>query len=226
MAVICVVLAALLAAPATWAAETVGHATNGTFPTGGPASASIGAGGPGFGRGRPGTAGGAGLSAPGVPGFGGPRGAAGFGGGFGGRPPGAPSGLAGAGGSGPMFGAGSSELTAAVRYAKAHGGGTIGVSSQSSAASLILFSHADVAGLGGFSGRESSVSASWIASEVRSGRLRWILADSRTGSQSALAVVERTCRRLSFTNGGQTVTMYDCQGRASAIMADAGNQAG
>ena len=39
--VIAVALAALLAAPATWAAETLGHATNGTFPTGGPASASM-----------------------------------------------------------------------------------------------------------------------------------------------------------------------------------------
>jgi hypothetical protein len=37
--------AALLAAPATWAAETLGHATSSTFPTGGPASA----GGGGFG---------------------------------------------------------------------------------------------------------------------------------------------------------------------------------
>ena len=54
--VVSVALAALLAAPATWAAETLGHATNGTFPTGGPASASIGGpGGPGGlgGRGGP-----------------------------------------------------------------------------------------------------------------------------------------------------------------------------
>ena len=41
-----VALAALFAAPATWAAETLGHATNGTFPTGGPAIA-LNAGGPG-----------------------------------------------------------------------------------------------------------------------------------------------------------------------------------
>ena len=36
-----VTLAALLAAPATWAAETIGHATSSTFPSGGPASASM-----------------------------------------------------------------------------------------------------------------------------------------------------------------------------------------
>ena len=48
-------LAALMAAPATWAAETLGHATNGTFPTGGPAGASVGgpSGGPGGGPGGP-----------------------------------------------------------------------------------------------------------------------------------------------------------------------------
>src|SRR5450755_372615 len=40
--------AALLAAPATWTTETLGHATSSTFPAGGPASASMGGpGGPG-----------------------------------------------------------------------------------------------------------------------------------------------------------------------------------
>src|SRR5581483_2470504 len=40
-------LAGLMAAPATWAADTVGHATSSTFPAGGPSSASVG--GPGGG---------------------------------------------------------------------------------------------------------------------------------------------------------------------------------
>lgn len=102
--------------------------------------------------------------------------------------------------AGSPFGGDSATLTAAVRYAKAHGGGTIGVSSQSSAASAILFTGANVAGLGGFSGRESSVTAAWIASEVSSGHLRWVLADAtagsplpgdtRTGSQTAISIVE------------------------------------
>ena len=47
-----VAIAALLAAPATWAAETLGHATSGTFPAGGPASAGTFGGGPGGGGGR------------------------------------------------------------------------------------------------------------------------------------------------------------------------------
>ncbi len=282
-------LAALMAAPATWAAETLGHATNGTFPTGGPAGASVGgpSGGPGGGPGGPsgrvgfggppasaqgggataggttaggatagGTTGGAtaggatggfGLGPPpgitggaggggatggaggaagtgGLPGFGGAGGGRGFGaggpGGFGG--PGGPGGPGG-------FGGNDATLTAAVRYASAHGGGTIGVASQSSAAAAILASNANVAGLGGFSGRESSVSASWVAAEVASGRLRWIFADTgrgngapgdtRTGSQAAMSIVAQTCRSVSFTTtGGTNVKMYDCRGRSAAIL--------
>ena len=53
-------LAALLIAPATWSIQTLGHATNGTFPAGGPATAGVGFGGPGGGgfRGRGGFGGG------------------------------------------------------------------------------------------------------------------------------------------------------------------------
>ena len=146
-----------------------------------------------------------------------------------------------------MFGGDSTSLNAAIKYAKAHGGGTIGVSSQSSAAAAIISSHANVAGLGGFSGRESSVSASWIASEVKAGRLRWVLpdatgagngaggrlpGDTRSGSQAAIAVVEQTCRAVTIPGSSSTgganassstkTTMYDCRGRAGAILAAAG----
>jgi 4-amino-4-deoxy-L-arabinose transferase-like glycosyltransferase len=240
-------LVALLAAPGTWAAETLGHATSGTFPTGGPASASF------DGRSGPGSAGGGGFASRG--GFGG---FGGFGGGGGGGPqgtrgvghpsgpPGAAGAAAGVGSGGPpgpsgapggaaaaggLFGGDSSALTAAVAYAKAHGGGTIGVSSQSSAAAAILSTDANVAGLGGFSGRESSVTAAWIASQVASGHLRWVLADggagtnsrlpgdARTGSRSAISTVERTCPAVTITAGGGTkVKLYDCLGRATAIL--------
>jgi 4-amino-4-deoxy-L-arabinose transferase-like glycosyltransferase len=284
-AVLAVALAALFAAPATWAAETLGHATSGTFPTGGPASALTGGfGGPpgaggrgGFGRGHgfffgggrgaggpggagtPSGAGGAGTPS-GAGGAGTPSGAGGAGtqggvqslfrnpsgsttrsgaGGFAGRPSGAggfggfggPSGGPGGGGGG-IFGSDSPELAAAIKYAKAHGGGTIGVSSQSSAAAAILSSNANVAGLGGFSGRESSVSAAWIAMEVSAGHLRWVIVDgsqdfratgdTRTGSQSAMDVVAKTCRKVTFRADGTTYTMYDCLGRASAILAGSG----
>ncbi len=47
-AVLALALGVLLIAPASWSIQTVGHATTGTFPAGGPASASMG-GGPGGG---------------------------------------------------------------------------------------------------------------------------------------------------------------------------------
>ncbi len=161
------------------------------------------------------------------------------GGGFGPRFGGGAA-LAGPGGA---FGGNCASLTAAERYAKAHGGGAIGVASQSSASAAILSGDANVAGLGGFSGRESTVSASWLAMEVRSGRLRWIVADtsgsgggvggglggqrgqggdSRQGSRAALAIAEKVGRKVTVTSGGTTITMYDLQGKASAILAAAG----
>jgi Dolichyl-phosphate-mannose-protein mannosyltransferase len=215
-------LGALLAAPAAWAAETVGHATSSTFPAGG--SASVSAGGPGGFGGAPGGRLNRGTG-PGRSGFGPPQGFAlppsGSGGGF--APP-----RPGAGGGPGGFGTSTGSLTAAVRYANQHGGGVIGVSSQSSAATAIISSNADVAGLGGFSGRESSVSVTWIAQEVAAGRLRWVIVDgtqagglpgdTRTGSQSAMSVVASTCRKVTLSTSGSTVTMYDCQGRAAAIL--------
>ena len=213
LALVGVALAALMAAPATWAAETLGHAANGTFPTGGPAGASIGGGGaPGFAR-----SGGAGAP-PTLGGFGAATGAGGFDG------KGAPGGP-----GGGIFGGDTATLRAAVRYAQSHGGGTIGVESQSSAAAAILSSDANVAGLGGFSGRESTVSVAWLASEVKSGRMRWVLVDqaqrislpgdTRTGSEAALSAVERACPAVTISTGsGTQVTMYDCSGRAAAIL--------
>ena len=151
-------------------------------------------------------------------------------GGVSGGAPSAPAGGPGGGPGGPGgFGGDTSTLKAAIRYAQAHGGGTIGVSSQSSAAPLILSENANVAGLGGFSGRESTVSASWLATEIRGGHLRWILADqsqgprlpgdTRQGSQAAISVAEKVCPAVTFTaSSGSQAKMYDCQGQASKIL--------
>jgi 4-amino-4-deoxy-L-arabinose transferase-like glycosyltransferase len=247
--VVAVAMAALLAAPAAWAVQTLGHATSTTFPAGGPASASVGGpggGGPGggfsgagpggrfSGAGAGSTSSGAGpavsqlFANPGQGGFApsrarGSRGAGALPGGVGAG--GSGGGFTGGGGG---FGADSASLTAAIRYAEQHGGGAIGVSSQSSAADAILSSNADVAGLGGFSGRESSVTASWIAMEVKEGRLRWVIvdnteagrlpSDTRTGSQTAMDVVAKTCRAVTLSSSGTTGRMYDCQGRSAAIL--------
>jgi hypothetical protein len=61
-------IALLLLAPGAWAAQTLGHATNGTFPAGGPATTAS-AGGPGGGMGGPPT-GATGQGGPGTQGGG------------------------------------------------------------------------------------------------------------------------------------------------------------
>jgi 4-amino-4-deoxy-L-arabinose transferase-like glycosyltransferase len=190
-----IALGALLIAPATWAAQTLGHATSGTFPAGGPASQGMGFGGPGGGPG-------------------GARGRAAF------SPNG---GTAGGFGGGGMFGA-DSNLTAAVAYAESHGGGTVAVSSQQGAADTIIRSGANVAALGGFSGRESDVSASWLAQAVRDGRIRYVLTggdggpmgnDGRVGSSALMAIVQKAGTQTSVSG------LYDLQGKAAAITAAA-----
>jgi 4-amino-4-deoxy-L-arabinose transferase-like glycosyltransferase len=230
------ILTALLLAPAVWALDTLGHATSGTFPAGGPESAA--AGGMGGSGGRGGFPGGAARPGGGGGGAGRVGGVQLFGqGGQVGAPPSgalpaggarfAPGGGVG-GGPGSGAGPGGEDLSAEVlSYAKQHGGGTIAVASQSSAASAIISSGAKVAGIGGFSGRESDVSISWLAGEVSSGRVRWVLAagqsgagagrlpgDTRKGSSVAIAAAEKACRKVTVS----TSTLYDCQGRAVQLL--------
>jgi 4-amino-4-deoxy-L-arabinose transferase-like glycosyltransferase len=260
MAALGAALAALLLAPGVWAFDTLGHATSGTFPAGGPASVAAGGPGGGFGGGR---------------GFGG-RGFAGPSGGLGAPPAGGPTaggGFAGAGGQAAiprLFGSGSqagaprarglgrggfgasaaigapiggrTSLTPYLSYVKQHGGGTIAVSSQSSAASAILADDVSVAGIGGFSGRESDVTVTWLAQEVRSGKIRWVVdegssafggglpGDTRTGARTAMAAVAQACERVTLSTSAGTGSsagaavgstesggLYDCQGRAAAL---------
>ena len=196
-------LAVLTLAPATWAVQTLGHATNGTFPAGGTALQGFGGGGPGGGRG--GFGGGGPGFAPG--GFAGPSGNA-------------PGGNA--GGPGGVFGGDNSAMQQVVAYVQANGGGTIGVSSQSTAASAILNEGADVAGLGGFSGRESQITLSWLADQIDAGKIHWIYVDGgglgndgRTGADDAMSAVEQVGRSTSVDG------LYDVSGSASALRAAA-----
>jgi 4-amino-4-deoxy-L-arabinose transferase-like glycosyltransferase len=212
-------LGVLLIAPAAWAADTLGHATNGTFPAGGPAA--------GFGGGRGG----------GGPGGGPPTGlrAGGFGG-PGGPPPGGGPGAAGPGGFAPGAGRGAggragfgeSVSPAVLSYVRQHGGGAIAVSSQSGA-SAIVASGANVVGIGGFSGRESQVSVTWLAQAIRDGRIRWVLGDGtgaglgrdgRVGAGDVMALVAQTCRQVPTASTGGA-TLYDCRGSADALLAAA-----
>jgi 4-amino-4-deoxy-L-arabinose transferase-like glycosyltransferase len=210
IAAVAAVLAALLAAPAVWAFDTLGHATSGTFPAGGPASVESGGPGGGF-RGGPrsGVGPGGGFGRPGgfggrSPGSGAPSGqaagAAASAGGFGAPPSGAesgppsgaaggpPSGARGFGGGGAIGAPIGGGVSASVEsYVKQHGGGTIAVSSQSNAASAILDGYDNVAGIGGFSGRESEVSLSWLAQQVRAGKITWVLDEEGTGVSGGTA---------------------------------------
>jgi 4-amino-4-deoxy-L-arabinose transferase-like glycosyltransferase len=231
-AILAAALGLLLLAPASWAVQTLGHATNGTFPAGGPASAGFGGGG----RGGPGG-GGPGGNFPGAGGRAGqagtpPAGAPGSGSAASGTTGNGSATGPGAGGFGGMggggFGGDNAGVTQALAYVKQHGGGTIGVSSQSGAASAIIQSGAKVAGIGGFSGRESEVSTQWLADAVRSGRIRWVLTsgssgfggnDGRVGSSKVMAAVEKVGKKVTVTSGSTTVTLYDLSGRADAIAA-------
>jgi 4-amino-4-deoxy-L-arabinose transferase-like glycosyltransferase len=236
---VAVALGALLIAPATWATETLGHATSTTFPAGGPASQGMGGGtgGGGFG-GRGGFGRGANGGAPPVPGgtagsssqqaappAGFPMAGGATGAGAAGAPGAfAPGGAGSLGGGGGAFG-GNANLTQALAYAKAHGGGTIGVSSQQGASDAIIESGADVAGIGGFSGRESEVSVKWLAQEVKAGHIRYVLTDGtgtaaggndgRVGSSLVMAAVQKVGKETTVTG------LYDLQGTAAALAAAA-----
>ena len=238
------VLAALLVAPTVWAFDTLGYATSGTFPSGGPASVASGGGvGGGPGGARFGAGGPPGAGAPGglrLFGTGGAPGSAGSGTtrpeGLGGSPPGqlgkggAFGGGGARGGAGGAFGSGGVS-NAVVAYVKQHGGGTIAVSSQSSAASAIVSGDVEVAGIGGFSGRESEVSASWLAQEVAASRIRWVVGeqratrsgglpgDTRTGSKTAMAAVAEVCRKVTLSSSASSTTAAATGGGAGASSA-------
>ncbi len=181
-----------------------------------PGATEAGAGGTGappqlFGSGR---AGGTAGSAVGAPGAGAPGSA--------GTASGAFPGIGGTrGGGGGALGApmGGSVSSAMLAYVEQHGGGTIAVASQSNAASSIVAGNTNVAGIGGFSGRESDVSVSWLAYEVRTGKIRWVLyeqssggpgggvrGDTRTGAKTAMAAVARECEAVTLPSSASGVS--------------------
>jgi 4-amino-4-deoxy-L-arabinose transferase-like glycosyltransferase len=231
--------AILLVGPAIWSVDTLGHPTSGTFPAGGPESASTmggpGGGGPGGMTGAPGGTPPGGVR-PSTSMEGQATNAVGelFGESAGG-PPSMGGGMSAAGG---MFG--GEDLSSLLEYTEAHGGGTIAVDSQSGAATSIIESGAEVAGIGGFSGKESSVSVEWLEERIESGAIRWIYTsgsaaglggvgapgggstsgapggDSRTGSESAIDTVVKSCTKVDsseYESGSESTgggTLYQC----------------
>lgn len=240
-------LGLLLVAPVVWSVQTLGHATNGTFPAGGSASTGFG-GGPG--GGGPGVSGGGGAGPGGAgPGGAGPGGA-GLGAGppagapgvgrlglfgpsqAGSRPPGLAGGAGGGPGGGPL-GGNSRQVTQALSYIRGHGGGRLGISSQQGASGAILATDARVAGIGGFSGRESEVSIAWLANAVSDGRIRWVLTegtsggglpnDSRVGARTAMAAVAKVCTPVSVVSAaaGSTAGASTASGARSSTASSA-----
>jgi hypothetical protein len=235
-------------APSIWAVDTLGYATQSTFPAGGPAKDNAAVMSfrqpPGIGpRGR--FAGGGPASSGGVTSlFGNPPAGTGPARGFAGLPQGfggSPHGFAGSA-SGAVK---DTQLKAIIAFVKRHGGGTIAVSSQSNAAYAIIHQGYDVAGIGGFSGRESDPTISWFAGEVNDGRVRWVYNeaggnfgsafDGREGDTRILDAVARVCPQLNTVNGatikagtfpvsqiGYSRGLFDCAGRGAAIAALAG----
>jgi 4-amino-4-deoxy-L-arabinose transferase-like glycosyltransferase len=223
IAAVIAAMTVLLMAPGAWAFETLGHATSGTFPAGGPQSAGFGGPGGGFAGGPQG-----GFAPRGAP----PQGGFGQNGGIqGGLGAGGtlPQGGFGAGGGaqrgGPFSGNTPQALTEALAYARRHGGGTLAVSSQSGAASQVIASGRDVAALGGFSGRETQVSVSWLADAVADGRIRWVLTDGnggglpqdgRVGARDVMAAAAEVGTPTSVDG------LYDLSGHAQDLRALAG----
>ncbi len=220
------------AGPALFGSSGSGTAAGGVGgPPPGAAAAGTGAAGAGpagvelFGSGSSATSQRSGKGA--ARGFGGRTGSGG--GGFGGG---------GLGFGGSPFGGSSSSLNTVLAYIDSHGDGTLAVASQSSAATAIIDRGANVVGIGGFSGRESEVTRSWLANEVRTGKIRWVLdeegsssslfgggagrapgGETRVGAKKVMAVVSKACSRVEPTSSGSSAggSLYDCRGDAQAI---------
>ena len=219
----------LMIAPVTWSLQTLGHATSGTFPAGGPETASLG-GGPGGGMRAGGMTPPGGSAQAGPPGIGGTGGAPAIPGPGTGIAPG--TGTIPGGGGGGMFGGDATALSETAAYAEANGGGTVVIASQSGAAGAIIASGSDVAGLGGFSGRESEVTVSWLANAVGGGRIRWVMtsssggggfADGRTGATTAMSAAESACVLQTTVDASAPAGLYDCRTSAAALAAIGGS---
>jgi 4-amino-4-deoxy-L-arabinose transferase-like glycosyltransferase len=227
-------LAGLLAAPATWAAETLGHATSSTFPSGGPAGA---------------TAGG-----PGGPGGGFAAARRGAGGPFGGDSGGLTAAIdyARSHGGGVIGVESQSSAASAIVSTGAEVAGLGGFSGRESSVSAAWIAMEVAAGrlrwivtstgqegfgggpgaggfpTGGFGGGPGaggfgggSGAGGRFGGRPPGGAGGSGGSDTRSGSAAALAVVPRACRAVTVGSTTSGVRMYDCQGRAAEIRADA-----
>jgi 4-amino-4-deoxy-L-arabinose transferase-like glycosyltransferase len=182
IAAVSVALGALLIAPASWAFDTLGHATSSTFPAGGPQSAAFGrGGGPGGGPGGPRFAGG-----------GPPAGGGMFGGGTSALT--SAVAYAVAHGGGTIAVSSQSGASASIIRAGANVAGIGGFSGRESDVTVAWLKQEIAAG------RMRWVLATGFGGGGFGG-------DSRTGSQTAMSWVRQNCRAVSSVSG-----LYDCSG--------------
>jgi len=202
-----VALAALLAGPAAYAAQTMATAHSGGDPSAGPASSSGTAGGPGGqARNDGAVAGIPGGTADGAPPASGTMPASG-----------APGGASGDGGT-----AGSSADATLIAYLAEHAGSArwiVAVSSSGTAATIQLASGLPVMAMGGFNGSDAAPTLEQLQAYVASGELRYVLLGSSGGggggpSSSSTsgrdAWVASVCTVVD--TGATSGTLYDCAG--------------
>ena len=213
-------MAVLMLAPGAWAFQTLGHATSGTFPAGGPASAGFGGpGGRGFaGGGGPGGPG-AGMAPP-ATGAPGPARSP-----QGGRPRRPPQG---------GFGGATWRRHVRRQHAVADRGARLRQAERRRHARRLQpvrrrqpadRSGSDVAAIGGFSGRESQVSVEWLADAVQDGRIRWVLTDGSSGGLPQDGRIGSTEVMAAAAEVGTSTSidgLYDLQGHAAELRALAG----
>jgi 4-amino-4-deoxy-L-arabinose transferase-like glycosyltransferase len=184
-----VALAALLIAPAAWSFQTLGHTTSGTFPAGGPASASFG-GGPGGGGGFRG-----GAVAGGPP-------AGGFAGGPGGNTQSLTQAIAyaKAHGGGTIGVSSQQGASGTIISSGADVAALGGFSGRESEVSVKWLAQAVQ------DGRIRYV-------VVDSGGMAGPGRDGRVGASKVMTAVKATCTKTSVSS------LYDCQGKAAALSA-------
>ena len=201
---------ATLIVPAAYALATIGTAYGGGDPHPGPGTTAGLAGGPGGG-----------------PGLGVPNG--GFGGGGGGPNGGAATGLPGGlVGDGGGLG-GSTSDTALLDYLVSNRGTAtwiVAIDSAQEAGSIELATGLPVMAMGGFTGSDPTPTLAQLKSDIASGKLRFVIADSGGGfggggglgggglgggDTGVGAWVTSTCKTVSY---GGSAALYDCAGAA------------
>jgi 4-amino-4-deoxy-L-arabinose transferase-like glycosyltransferase len=185
-------IGALLIAPAVWSAQTLGHATSGTFPAGGPQSAS--------------TMGGPGGFTPAA----------------GGPPATAQGGAGGPGGGGMFGGDSSALGEALAYTRANGGGTIAVSSQSGAGTQVIDGAEvAAIGGFSGNESEVSvtwladAVAAGKIRWVLTSGGASFN--DGRTGSRSVMEAVQATCNPVDSVSG-----LYDCQGEEAALAAFGG----